>query len=197
MEQTNVEHSREQLAGRKGDWIQTYTGKQFWPIDPRAEDVDILDIAHALSQLCRFTGHSSSFYSVAEHCIATSYMVPDEDALWALMHDASEAYLLDLAKPVKMCKEMSGYRSLEDAVQAVICDHFSLLKEMPASVKEADLRMLATEVRDVMGPPPASWGLEDVLPYTMTVKFMQPVNAKRAFLSRFVELTERQEKNAK
>jgi len=187
-EQSNIEHAREPAPGRKGDWIQTYTGKQFWPIDPRAEDVDIVDIAHALSQLCRFTGHSASFYSVAEHSFATSYMVPDKDALWALLHDASEAYLLDLAKPVKMCKEMSGYRVLEDAVQAAVCEHFNIPKEMPASVKEADLRMLATEVRDVMCPPPASWGLEDVIPYTMKVQCMQPLNAKRAFLSRYAEL---------
>lgn len=192
MEQVSVEQVREISVSRKGDWIQTYTGKQFWPIDPKPEEVDIEDISHALSQLCRFTGHSSRFYSVAEHSVAVSYEVPKDDALWALMHDASEAYLLDLAKPVKMCPEMAGYRILEDGVQAAICKRFGLQSDMPSSVKEADLRMLATEMRDVMASPPASWGLDKVVPYKLKIKCWKPKKAKFKFLTRFVELTTQQ-----
>jgi hypothetical protein len=63
-----------------GNWIQTFTGRQYWPLDPREGDVYIEDIAHALSLQCRFTGHCRSFYSVAEHCVRVSHVVPSEDA---------------------------------------------------------------------------------------------------------------------
>ena len=77
---------------RIGSWLQTYTGKKFYPFDPREEEVDILDIAHALSQLCRFGGHTKEFYSVAEHCVLVSMCCPSEVKLLGLLHDAAEAY---------------------------------------------------------------------------------------------------------
>jgi hypothetical protein len=86
---------------RVGDWIQTYSGRQFWPLDPRVEDVHLEDIAHALSNVCRYTGHVREFYSVAEHSVHVSWSCEPEDALWGLLHDASEAYLADMARPVK------------------------------------------------------------------------------------------------
>lgn len=67
---------------RRGDWIQTFTGRRFWPLDPRPEDVCIEDIAHALSLKCRFGGHCTRFYSVAEHSVHVSNYVPAEFALW-------------------------------------------------------------------------------------------------------------------
>ena len=79
----------------------TYTGRQFFPLTPRQEDIDIEDIAHSLSRLCRFNGHCKSFYSVAEHSYRISYIVPPEFALWGLLHDAGEAYLSDLPRPIK------------------------------------------------------------------------------------------------
>jgi len=90
------------MAARIGDWIQTYTGKRFWPLDPRPEDVDILDIAHSLSLLCRFTGHTSSFYSVSQHSILVAQEVPKRLRLWALFHDAAEAYIGDIARPTNL-----------------------------------------------------------------------------------------------
>src|SRR5258708_302056 len=86
---------------RRGNWMQTYTGRAYWPADPRAEDVCIEDIAHALSLLCRYTGHCKRFYSVAEHSILISQVVPPEYAFFGLMHDAQEAYINDLARPIK------------------------------------------------------------------------------------------------
>ena len=81
--------------------IITFTGKIIDPINPDPEDIDIRDIAHSLSQQCRFTGHTSEFYSVAEHSVLVSEAVPARDAALGLMHDATEAYLADLAKPIK------------------------------------------------------------------------------------------------
>ena len=82
------------------DWIHTFTGRHFYPLNPNADDVDIEDIAHALANTCRFNGHVSTFYSVAQHCVLASQYC-ESDPLWALMHDAAEAYLPDVAAPVK------------------------------------------------------------------------------------------------
>lgn len=88
-------------ANIRSDWMQTYTGRVFWPLEPRPEDVDIVDIAHALANLCRYGGHSKVFYSVAHHSVLVSQIVPPADALWGLMHDSAEAYVIDLIRPIK------------------------------------------------------------------------------------------------
>ena len=110
---------------RVGDWIQTYTGKQFWPIDPRACEITIEDIAHALSLQCRFSGHCREFYSVAQHsCLVSSYCI-DEDAGWGLLHDAAEAYLVDLPRPIKRFSSLGvEYRKAEERVMAAVNEAF-------------------------------------------------------------------------
>ena len=131
--------------GRKGDWILTYSGIEFWPLDPRPEDVRIEDIAHALSMQCRFAGHCDRFYSVAEHSIRVADLVPREDKLWALLHDASEAYLVDLPRPIKRHSEIGKhYRIAEDVVMEVIARKFGLPPE-PMSIQRADKAMLCVE----------------------------------------------------
>jgi hypothetical protein len=86
---------------RLGNWMQTQFGNQFWPLDPRPEDFDIKEIASALGKACRYAGHCFGFYSVAEHSVLVSQIVPPEFALTALMHDATEAYLVDIPRPLK------------------------------------------------------------------------------------------------
>src|ERR1017187_10636100 len=76
--------------------ITTFSGIHFWPLLPNPADIRIEDIAHALSNQCRFAGHAREFYSVAEHSVRVSQLCPPEDALWGLLHDASEAYLTDV-----------------------------------------------------------------------------------------------------
>src|ERR1700722_9509595 len=99
------------------DYITTYTGKIFRPLHPDAVDICIEDIAHALSMQCRFTGHSREFYSVGDHCLWVSDVAAElgrpEDALWGLLHDASEAYLHDIASPIKRADEFVLYRAAE------------------------------------------------------------------------------------
>ena len=110
-------------------WIETYTGKKFYPLNPRPEDVDIIDIAHSLSMQCRFNGHTRFFYSVAEH----SAMVSKELAatgynkliqLYGLLHDAAEAYVCDLPRPIK--RQIKEYEPIEVRVQGVIWEGFNL-----------------------------------------------------------------------
>lgn len=171
---------------RHGDWIQTYTGGQFWPMDPSAEDVNIVDIAHALSMLCRFGGHCRRFYSVAEHSLLLSRAVAPENALWALLHDATEAYLCDVPRPTKPF--LIGYRQAEERIMAVIAERFGLSGEMPAEVKEADGRILADEAAQNMAPPPQAWNPTGS-PLNVQLLFESPEDAKRGFLHRFTELT--------
>lgn len=85
----------------RGSWMQTYTGRRLFPMDPSPADVDIIDIAHALSMQCRYNGHVRRFMSVAEHCVLISENVPAQDALWGLLHDATEAYVGDMIRPLR------------------------------------------------------------------------------------------------
>lgn len=185
-------------TARKGDWIQTWTLRQFWPLDPRTEDVDLRDIAHALSLICRFTGHVNEFYSVAQHSVLVSERAAElarekreEDPLyfarWGLLHDASEAYLVDVARPVKRMPEMAPYREAEARLQRVICERFGLSTSEPDLVRRADGEVLYTEARDLFSGvhPEWVWGFQP-LEYRITP--LAPRNAEALFLARFAEL---------
>jgi len=167
------------------DWIQTYTGKAFRPLDPSPGSIDIRDIAHALSLLCRFNGHCLQYYSVAEHSVRVSQLVPAEHALWGLLHDAAEAYLSDLPRPVK--RQVPEFVSFEDDLLRVIMRHFELPWPMPAAVKAADDTLLATEMRDLMAAAPQPWGL-DTPPLPQRIVPQGPAQAEQAFLKRYSEL---------
>jgi hypothetical protein len=175
-------------ASPDSKWIQTFTGRAFWPLDPNPEHVCIEDIAHALAMKCRYTGHVKRFYSVAQHSVLASYTVPPMDALWGLMHDASEAYLPDVARPVK--RNMPGFREIEDKVMEAVAERFSLPMPMPESIHHADLVLLATERRDLMADPPYRWiSTENIDPLPAPIRPLMPDAAERAFLVRWVELT--------
>jgi len=178
-------NEREDKSWLRGDWIQTYSGRAFYPLDPRPEEVAIEDIAHALAHLCRFGGHSLRFYSVAEHCVLLSRAVATEHALWALLHDASEAYLVDVPRPIK--KQLTGYAEAEQRVMRAICERFGLDPQEPPAVKQADTRILTDEARQVMARPPQPWATE-AEPLGITLEFMNSEQAKWGFLARFIEL---------
>lgn len=178
-------------AWAAGAWMQTFTGKQFWPLRPDPEHVDILDIAHALSLICRYGGHARRFYSVAEHSVLLSYAVPSEHALWALMHDAAEAYVGDMVRPLK--HQMPAYRAVEDRVLAAIAVRFDLPHReglIPAVVKDADNRILLDERAAILTPTDHSWGVDDLEPLGVKVRGWEPVMAELAFRDRFEELTQ-------
>lgn len=166
-------------------WVQTYSGRKFFPLTPRVADVDIGDIAHALAFNCRFNGHCLRFYSVAEHSVRVSHAVPPALALWGLLHDAAEAYLTDLPRPVKI--QMPLFSKIEDRLLEVILGKFGLSMPMPPEVRFADDALLATEQRDVMAPPPDAWHLP-APPLADRIEPMTPDAAELAFLRRFEEL---------
>lgn len=131
--------------------IRTYTGIYFDVLEPDSNLIDIKDIAHAISNQCRFTGHTKQFYSVGEHSVRASYIVPYPMALCALMHDATEAYLVDLPRPIKKHSELGRYfKPIEDGLWQAIALRFNLPQIIPQEVHDADNIMLLTEKRDLM-----------------------------------------------
>lgn len=139
--------------------IQTIGGAEFFPLAPRARDVDPREIAHALGYTCRYTGHCRFFFSVAQHSVLmTRYYRdhrPDGDAnaqRWALLHDASEAYLPDVAGPVK--PHLAGFGEIEDRLLEVIAARFGL-GPVPDGLAWLD-RMMYWRERQVLLPH-ADW----------------------------------------
>lgn len=173
------------------NYFRTYTGRHVHPLDPKPDEVSIFDVARSLSQMCRFLGHTKEFYSVAQHCVLVSEHVPQEDALWGLLHDASEAYLCDLAAPIKRDPEMSIYRIAEDRLMRAVCQKFGLRPEMPRSVMVADKLMLAREFRDVTTVDDLDWITEEcgVAPCGNPIVPWPSSLARSRFLARFEELT--------
>lgn len=171
----------------KPDWMQTFSGVQYRPAAPRVEDVRIIDIAHHLSMLCRFTGAVRQFYSVAEHSVLVSRIVPPEHALCGLLHDATEAYTNDINKPLK--RSLPDYQEIEALNWAVIADKFGLPREIPAEVHEADYAMLRAEQVRLMPycEHTEAWA-RDAHP-NIAIRGLAPTDAEARFLERFYELT--------
>jgi len=123
--------------------MQTYTGALIDLQSFSPDDVRLPDIAHALSLINRYTGHTLLPYSVAQHSVVVSQICLPENALWGLLHDASEAYLGDVASPLKHM--LPQYKTLEQHVQRQIAKRFELAWPMPDDVHKADLRALMAE----------------------------------------------------
>jgi len=170
---------------RNGDWIQTYTGRRFWPLDPLPEDVDIFDIAHSLSMTCRYAGHVRRFYSVAEHCCHLHDEAPPEARLWALLHDASEAYIVDVPRPLKPF--LTNYREIERVVMQAVATRFGLSSKEPDIIKEMDNRILNDERAQAMVPTEDDWNLKGG-PLGVILEFWAPDEAEWQFLKRFDNL---------
>lgn len=143
---------------RKGDWMTTYTGVQFWPLDPRPDEIRLADIAHALSNQCRFAGHSKCHYSVAEHSCLVATLVEEDlgcsdvTSLGALLHDASEAYLTDIPRPLKRQPMFAAYREAEHTLQRMIWAHFDVPDYAidVEAIEIADALALIIEMRELM-----------------------------------------------
>ncbi len=178
-------------SDRHGDWIATFTGKKFYPFDPRIEDINITDMAHAMSNICRFGGHCTTFYPIAQHSVLVSLMCPPGFELWGLMHDGPEYVLVDIPSPLKKMPEFKPYRDAEAVLMNVICDAFNLPHGEPHEVKTVDKRMLATEARDLTFTQGRGWSTP-AEPYDFNIVPWTPQYAEVRFLSRFHELTRTQ-----
>ncbi len=176
----------------RGNWIQTYTGNKFYALDPRPEEVHIEDIAHSLSMMCRYAGHCEKFYSVAEHSVLVAENLPPELQLWGLLHDASEAYLVDIPRPFK--SYLNNYYELENSIMNVVCDKFGLPHGMPDGVKFVDNSILADERSQNLkdnGVSAAEWGA-GYPALGIKLKHWSPKEAEEQFLAFFDALIERE-----
>lgn len=180
---------------RETDWIMTASGRPFWPLEPHVDDVAIDDIAHHLSNLCRFTGAVRAFYSVAQHSVLVSMAMATAGpvaSLYGLLHDASEAYLMDLPRPLKHDPHLVAYRRAEGLLQGVIYRAFDLDPDgEPIELKTIDRRLLRAEQRDLMPPPALQERRDDVEPYPARIDPWGPHQARTAFLWRFSNLMAR------
>lgn len=128
--------------------IRTVSGRFVNVFEPKPDMFCIEDIAHALSHQCRFGGHLPNFYSVAQHSFITSQLVEEKDQVTALMHDASEAYLLDVPRPIKL--QLANYKEIENGLMVMLAEVFQFQWPLPESVKKADEEMLVTEWNELM-----------------------------------------------
>jgi 5'-deoxynucleotidase YfbR-like HD superfamily hydrolase len=167
-------------------WIETYSGKRFNLLNPDSEMVDITDIAHALSNTCRFGGHSREFYSVAQHCVLCSKVAPEAISLQALLHDAPEAYINDIPTPVKGL--LPQYKQLEDKIWKIIANKYKVSEIMDPLIKEIDRRMLVTEARDLMHCNNEWVDEMEMDRYPIPLQVWTPKEAKEEFLKRFRRL---------
>jgi hypothetical protein len=165
--------------------MQTFSGREFWPLDAHPDEVHIEDIAHALAHQCRYGGHVLRFYSVAEHSVRIArWLRPRYGrrvALWGLMHDAAEAYVADVPRPLK--QHLAGYKDAEAGVMAAICKRYGLPPDMPHEVHEADERILADEIRQNMRP--MVWHANHDDPLRVTLEFWEPDRGEDEFLMAF------------
>lgn len=170
-------------------WFQSFTGRKVWPLDLHSDEVDIRDIAHALSNECRFAGHCKAFYSVAQHSVLVAHYLPERLKKHGLLHDASEAYLKDMPRPIKHHPGMAFYRQAEARAMEAIWAAFSLpiLTHHEAMLlKQADDQALATERRDLKEVPPDLWADLDkretrVQPWPEEICPWEPWQAEVAF----------------
>lgn len=166
--------------------ILTASGKYFNFLEPKLKDINIEDISLGLSNTCRFGGQCKRFYSVAEHCVLMSNIVPKELAYFALMHDAAEAYIGDIPKPLKQL--LPDFAKIEKTVEEAIAKKFFLPFKMPPSIKKADMQMLKIEQDQVMKNDDEWITAKDANGINLTIRFWNPTTANDAFLSRYKEL---------
>lgn len=170
---------------RRAVWFSTYTGRRFFPFEPRPVDVAIEDVAHALAHIGRFNGHTRGFYSVAAHSLHVSMLVPAADAFAGLMHDAAEAYVGDLIRPIKLV--FPDFAQVEAGIYRAIALRFGLEESVPPAVHAADDMALHTEARDLFEPAP-EWAEPRRADRMRTLEPSSPGADEAAFLARFAEL---------
>jgi hypothetical protein len=176
---------------RHGDWCQTFSGRKFYPLDPRPEEIFPEDLAHGLAMTCRFGGQSKRFYSVAEHCVRVSELIDPRFAREGLLHDAAEAFIGDMIRPLKHQPEMVEFRKAESVIEIAVRVRFGL-KQTPecwTAVKEADNRILVDEIGELMRVPSAYWERhENVRGFGASIQGWDPALSETLFLERFFEL---------
>jgi hypothetical protein len=176
-----------QVERLETNYIETFTGKRFWPLNPIVEDIDIVDIAHALSNKCRYTGHTREFYSVAQHSVLMAEIVSTPYKMEALLHDAVEAYLPDIAFPLRGA--FNGFAKTEEHLHILVADRFNTIWPLPKEVKMVDRKITRDEAWHLMHSQGRYWpGSTDRI--GVDVESWSPHEAERRFLDAYAEQVE-------
>jgi hypothetical protein len=163
--------------------LMTASGLDFYPLAPDPAAVRIEDIAHALSNICRYGGHVREFYSVAQHSVLLSRAAPLHLGRWALLHDAAEAYVGDIPRPLK--RHLVGYEAIEAGVMAAIVTALGLSPaEMPPEVKAMDNAIIADEARALMPERAKDWPAADG-ELGIDIVAWSPQVARKAFMAQY------------
>jgi hypothetical protein len=169
---------------RVGEPMQTYSGGEIYPLDPLQEEINIEDIAGALSKLCRFGGHCLHFLSVAEHSVHVASHVSTPNKLAALLHDASEAYLVDIPRPIK--RHLEEYNIYEKKIMKQIAAKFDFEWPLSAEIKRVDNAILADEKAQNMAKSNMDWVLIEP-PLGVKLQFWSPAIAARNFMDAYYQ----------
>jgi len=173
-------------------WIETYTGQAFHFLNPHPDEIHFTDIAHSLSMQARYNGHTKFFYSVAEHSVLMALWMIAEGhgymvALTALLHDAAETYIGDMAQPVK--EKLPEFRAIEKRIDIAVGLKFGTPYPFPSIIKEADTRILVDERSQAMRASGNKWGIDDLAPLGVLIMGWDPQEAKTRFLETYIEIT--------
>ncbi len=181
-------------------YIAVFSGNKFYPFNPKTEDICVVDIAHSLANQCRYSGHTKRYYSVAEHSLLVSQQLDYDDTLakWGLLHDAAEAYITDVPRPIKQL--FPEVNKTEGRILEVVAEKYNLPWPIPKEVHHIDQRMIYNEAPALMKMP-----LEEMIAFPGTqydlekeisllkmdnlhISGWSPPAAKMYFLHRFDEL---------
>jgi hypothetical protein len=180
-------------AYRAVDYIETYTGRAFFPLAPSVQDISVIDIAHALANQCRYSGHTSHFYSTAQHCCLLANYVRQKmkgsplDCLQILMHDAAEAYLVDIPRPVK--QHMPEFRKWDHTITMCVRSWYGCGDlPLPKWQDELDSRIIVDERAQLMSDSGNDWG-HDLEPLGIYIETWTPLMAEQQFLLRYAAYT--------
>ena len=169
------------------NYIETASGKKFWTLNPIVDDIDIMDIAHALANKCRFTGHCKRFYSIAQHSVLVSQLVSDIYALEGLLHDAAEAYMPDLAYPLR--GGFCNWEEIENRVHTAIAKRFRLIHPYPVEVNIVDRKIVRDEAWSLMHSQGKDWpGSREK--FGMRVRPWSAEESKERFVEQFQTILE-------
>ena len=190
-----------------GSWMQLHSARKAFPLSPDADVIHINDIAHSLSNICRFNGHCNFHYSVAQHSLYVAAIVAKVDpalAIYGLLHDAGEAFLSDVVSPIKgdlyvKCpatnvfpEEFIPFEKYENRWLQLVAQKYGLVYPFPEEVWKADLRVCCAESMQIMKKPPEPWAvMKDVIPASIMILRETPEVIEEHFLQKFYDYMKR------
>lgn len=185
---------RDQLLMQSRDgWIELHSGGRFPFKSFTKGDIHIQDLAHALAHVCRYNGHVQKFYSVAEHSVVMMLWaernlkdITPVELMTILLHDASEAYIGDMTRPLKQM--FPEFKALEERIHMAVAERFGTMYPHPEWLKDLNLRILVDERKQAMGKTENDWGMTSLEGLNVYLSFWSPAEARDQFRKQYERL---------